>query len=446
MGKNKNYSLQADLSKDYPVIVRGEGVYLFDDKKNRYLDAAGGVGVVNIGHGVKQITDAIYEQANSLAFSYGGCVDNLPKQQLAYKLQQWSPDGMGETRSLFSSGGAEAVESALKLAYQYHWERGNPTKRKVISRWQSYHGNTIGALSMSGRTQWRKMHSPYLLDFPHIQPPYSYRHPGCDVQRARDLEQIIKQESPENIAAFIAEPVIGTSMSAVVPSLDYYRIIREICDEYDVLFIVDEVMSGFGRTGKNFGIELWDVTPDIIATGKGISSGYSPLSATILSEKVWKAIAKGSGTVMHSSTFGGNPLSCAVGVAVLSYIEEHNLVQRAGDLGEQLFESLRQKVGGLPHVGDIRGKGLFIGIEFVQDKQTQEPFPAEWDVTHQIVDQAFANGLMLLGGVTGLVDGVSGDHLEILPPYTIEDQHINFIVDTLQRSIEQVVSTLPDFN
>ena len=357
-------------------------------------------------------------------------------------MQRWVPDGMGQTRTLFCSGGGEANEAALKLAYQYHWERGKPTKRKVISRWQSYHGNTIATLSMSGRTQWRRMHNPYLLDFPHIAPPYSYRYPGEDIDRARELERVIRQEGPEHIAAFIAEPVIGTSMSAVIPDPDYYRVIREICDEYDVLFIADEVMSGVGRTGRSFGIDHWGVSPDIITAGKGISGGYAPLSATILAEKLWRAIEEGSQNLGYLSTYGGNPVSCAAGVAALRYIEENGLVQRAGEMGKKLVDALCREVGPLPIVGDVRGKGLFIGLEFVADKQSKETFPVEWDVTHQIADDAFDHGLIVLGGVTGVVDGIAGDHLEVLPPYVIEDADIEFVVSTLKASIERVTSKL----
>ena len=438
-----NYALQQHLGHSYQTIVRGEGSHVYDDQGKRYLDAASGVGVVNIGYGVEQVVAAIAEQARTLAFSYGGLVDNRPRQELASAVQRWVPDGMGQTRTLFCSGGGEANEAALKLAYQYHWERGKPTKRKIISRWQSYHGNTIATLSMSGRTQWRSMHNPYLLDCPHIAPPYSYRYPGQDIERAYELERVIRQEGPEHIAAFIAEPVLGTSMSAVIPDPDYYRIIREICDEYDVLFIADEVMSGVGRTGRNCGIDHWGVSPDMITMGKGISGGYAPLSAAVLSEKLWRAIADGSKNVGYLSTYGGNPLSCATGVAVLRYIEDNGLVQRAGAMGDKLIDALRREVGPLAIVGDVRGKGLFIGLEFVADRQSKEPFPADWDVTHQITDDAFAHGLIVLGGVTGLVDGVAGDHLEVLPPYIIEDADIEFIVSTLKASIERVAATLP---
>lgn len=256
-----SHALCANLLKSSKTLVKGQGVYVYDDDGNQYLDAIGGVGVVNVGHAVPEIVDAIADQARRLAFCYSGNSDNKPRHDLAEILNACAPRGMRETKTFFCSGGAEANEAALKLAYQYHWERGNRSKRKIIRRWQSYHGNTLGALSMSGRTSWRRMHDPYLLSFPHIPPPYCYRcpwklsYPDCGMECTRELRRVIRQEGPENVAAFIAEPVIGTSLSAVVPPPEYYGAIREICDEFDVLFIADEVMSGIGRTGLNWGIE-----------------------------------------------------------------------------------------------------------------------------------------------------------------------------------------------
>jgi adenosylmethionine-8-amino-7-oxononanoate aminotransferase len=442
-----SHVLYGDLATVPGTIVRGNGVYVYDEKGKRYLDAIGGVGVVNIGHGIREIVDALADQAQRLSFSYGSHMDNQPRKALASILNEWAPKGMQETKILFCSGGAEANEAALKLAYQYHWERGDRNKRKVIGRWQSYHGNTIGALSMSGRTAWRRMHDQLLLNFPHIPPPYCYRCPWmsspdkCGMECAHELRRLICQEGPDNIAAFIAEPIIGTSMSAVVPQSDYYPTVREICDEFNILFIADEVMSGVGRTGRRWGIEHWGVVPDIITTAKGIAGGYAPLAATILSERVWHAIAEGTQRVMHSTTYGGMPLSCAAGIAVLQYIEKHDLIKRAEIRGAKLLGKLRSKLEVLPWVGDIRGKGLFIGIEIVADKQSKTPFLPELDVTHRIEDLAFSHGLLILGGAPGLIDGVRGDHFELLPPYTIEDEHLDFIVSTLQECVPAAIAS-----
>lgn len=437
------YDLHSALDHhDRTTFVRANDVYVYDSKGKQYLDAIGGVGVVNVGHGVKEIVDALSQQAGTLAFSYGVHIDNEPRKALSKKLDDWAPGGMKPVKTLFSSGGAEANEGAIKLAYQYHWERGNPCKRRFISRWQSYHGNTVGTLSLSGRTKWRRMHDALLMDVPFIPPPYCYRcpwnlvYPGCELLCAKALGRTIQQLGQENIAAFVVEPIIGTTMSAVVPPDGYYQKIREICDENDVLFIADEVMSGIGRTGLNWGIENWSVTPDILTASKGLAGGYSPLGAAILSEKVWLAIENGTKKPMHSCTFGGNPASCAAGLAVLNYIEQYDLVSQAGIMGDRLLDCLFHELGGLSCVGDIRGKGLFIGIELVADKRTKKSFPPELDVAHKIEKAAFEKGLLIMAGVPGLLDGIGGDHLEILPPYTIQDEHIDFITSVLRECMD----------
>lgn len=453
MINSKSNVLYHNLAKEYVTMVKGSGVFVYDDTGKKYLDGIGGVGVVNIGHGVEEILTILAEQSRKLAFAYSGIVDNEPQKQLAAKLQEWAPVGMRETKTIFSSGGAEANEAALKIAYQYHWERGNKSKYKVIGRWQSYHGDTVATLSMSGRTKWRSMHAPYLLDFPHISPPYCYRcsweksYPECNLTCARDLERVITQEGRENVAAFIAEPVIGTSMSAIVPPPGYYEIIRDICDEYDVLFIVDEVMSGVGRTGKKWGIDHWNVSPDIITASKGISGGYSPLGATIVNERIWQAIAKGSQVVMHGYTYGGNPISCAVGLGVLNYIEEHDLIVQAGQMGEKLKDCLKQHLRDIPYVGDIRGKGLFLGIELVEDRETKRVFPYYLNVSDRVVEKALENGLVTLGGIKGLLNGEGGDHFELTPPYIIDDENVEFIARTIRDSIVQTINQnlMPSF-
>ena len=255
---------------------------------------------------------------------------------------------------------------------------------------------------------------------------------------AEELEKVISQEGSENISAFVAEPIIGTSMSAVVPPDEYYGIVRDICNKNDILFIADEVMSGVGRTGKRWAIEHWNVAPDIITSSKGLASGYSPLGALILGEKVWKAIAAGTGKVSHSSTYGGNPLSCAVGLAVLEYIENNGLIEKAGHMGTRLLAALEETLDDIPYVGDVRGKGLFAGVELVSDRITKQPFPTDSNVGHKIEHKAIKKGLLVLAGVPGLVQGVGGDHIELVPPYVIDDTHVDFIVTTLRESILEV--------
>lgn len=433
------YALPQQFHHPELQLVRGEGVYVFDAEGNRYLDAASGVGASILGHAVPEIVEAIRAQAATLAFAYGGLVDNDQRQKLAAQLQEWAPPDMGETRILFCAGGAEANEGALKLAYQFHVERGHPTKRKVVGRWQSYHGNTIATLSMGGRTVARATHQPLLLDFPHIPPPYPYRHPGEDLARAELLAKVVSQEGPEHVAAFIAEPVVGTSMSAVVPDAAYYPRIRAICDDADLLFIADEVICGVGRTGLRFGIEHWQATPDIITLGKGLSAGYSPLAAIILAEHVWRAIAEGSGHSSFGNTFGGNPLSCATGSAVLDIIERDGLVARAGEVGGRLRSALETSLADVDSVGEVRGVGLLLGVELVADRASKAIFAPEQRVAERVVAAAERRGVLLLAGIPGLIDGVGGDHIELLPPYVIEEEHTEEIVEVLPAAILEVM-------
>ncbi|MQG18270.1 MAG: aminotransferase class III-fold pyridoxal phosphate-dependent enzyme [SAR202 cluster bacterium] len=447
MGNSDNNVFYGSFGKEYLDIVRGEGVYIYDSNGKKYLDAASGVCVVSVGHGNEEIISAISNQIKQISFTYG-VADNIPRQKLAKKLDEWAPSGMGNTKTIFSSSGAEANESAIKLSFQYHQERGNLNKTKIIGRWQSYHGNTVSTLSVGGRTSWRNSYAPLLHDSLHISPPYCYRcsstdsHSSCAEYFANELQQVIQREGADNISAFIAEPIIGTSMSAVVPPKGYYEIIRSICDDNDIVFIADEVMSGMGRTGKKWGIEHWNVSPDIITTSKGVGAGYSPISVSIFSEKIWQAIASGSGSTTHSSTYGGNPLSCAVGCAVIDYIEKNDLISNAEVMGEKLMTKLSEELSDIPYVGDIRGKGLLIGIEIVSDKNSKDIFDPKLDLAHKIEDEARKNGLIILSGVPGLVNGVGGDHLEICPPYIIDEGHVNFIASTLKKSISDVIFSI----
>ncbi len=432
------------LKKDWRFITRGDGIYLYDTGGKRYLDAAAGVHVVSIGHGVKEIVDAMEEQASKVCFTYGRFLTQS-QVDLAEKITELAPEGL--SRVFYVSGGSEATEAAMKIARKYHIETGNPKKYKVIARWQGWHGNTIGALSMSGRTPWREDYVPYLLDFPHIPPPFCYRcpygqtHPDCRLSCADELERVITQEGSEYISAFIAEPILGTSAAGVTPPPDYYPAIREICDRHNVLLIIDEVVTGFGRTGLNFGIEHWKVTPDIMATGKGLSSGYTPIAATIAHERLYDAIYSESTSFTHGHTYGGNPLSCAVALAVQNYIQEHNLVSRCAEMGELMLHKLRD-LQELPIVGEVRGKGLLIGMEFVADKNKGTPFDASKDVTSMIVNSAFENGVLIMPGAPGLVNGVSGDHIAISPPFTINEDEVSVVVNVLGEAIEETSKQL----
>jgi len=431
-----------DFKRTYPVITRGKGVFLYDKAGREYLDAVGGIAVVNVGHGVPEIITAMTEQAQRVAFVHGGSFANEPAMALAQELATWTPTGLRHVMLL--AGGSEATETAMKLARQYHVERGKAGKYRVISRWISYHGNTIGALSMSGRTAWRGEFVPYLQNFPKIHPPYCYRcpygktYPSCQIACADDLERVIRLEGPDSIAAFIAEPVIGTSATGVTPPPEYYPRIREICDTYDVLFIADEVITGVGRTGKNFGIEHWGVIPDIITTGKALSSGYAPLAAVILRDRVYDAIAAGSGRTTQGFTYSGHPLSAAVGLAVLRYLKAHDLVANASRIGRLLLQRL-ETLKRFPIVGDVRGTGLILGVEFVADQATKRPFPPSAGVTSRIVDATLEEGVVVVPGMSGMIDGVAGDHIQISPPYIFTEANVEQLVGALEKAIQNVM-------
>lgn len=430
-----------DRKKAYPVIDRGQGIYLYDQAGKKYIDAAGGPLVVNIGHNVPEVIDAMIEQAKKVCFPYSGHFVSEAQIDLSAKIIEFAPQGMSKV--YFVSGGSEATEIALKFIRQYHLERGEPSRTKIITRWQSYHGGTIAALSLSGHAHYHKDYSPYIINFPRIQAPYCYRcrygkqYPSCDVFCAHELERSIKQEGKQNIAAFISEPVTGATLGALAPPPEYFPIIREICDRYGILLVVDEVITGFGRTGKNFGIDHWGVVPDLIITGKGISSGYSPLGAVIVHEKVCDVFLKSKRSSFFTGyTYSGNPLSCAVGLAVLQYIEKHGLIERAASMGNLLFKRLSW-LHKLPMVGDIRGKGLLLGVEIVQDKETKTPFDRSKKISETLVKKAFENGLILIA-TQGLEDGVVGDLIVMGPPFIVKENEINEVSQILEKVFQEV--------
>ena len=431
--------LYRDLAATYPQVDRGEGVYLYDVEGKRYLDFVGGAAVVTIGHGVPEIAEAMARQARRIAYTYGAQFTNEPQQALAAKVIELAPAGMDKV--YFVSGGSEATETALKLIRQYFLARGKPNKWKVIGRWQSYHGNTMGAMAMSGRTSWRRDFGPYLADFPHLVPCYCYRcpfgqaYPACEVRCATDLERLIRQEGADTIAAFVAEPIVGTSGAGLTPPAEYYRIIREICDRHDVLFLADEIITGFGRTGRNFGVEHWGVVPDMMVVGKAISSGYTPLGAVILHARIVEAFRESKTNPLLPFTFAGNPLSAAVGLAVQEYAGKHRLFERVRTLEPVLVDRLAA-IREHPHVGEVRGKGLLVGIELVADKGTKAPFPTERNVGRRAAQEAKQRGLLVLAGQPGLIDGVMGDHLLLAPPFVVTEAQLAEGLGLLREAID----------
>lgn len=433
------------LESELIVCAKGKGIYLYDQEGKRYIDGSGGPLCVTIGHGVAEIGEAAKTQMKKVAYVHGSTFTTLPLEEFTDKLSKKLP--LGIDKIYIVGSGSEANETALKLARQYQISVGNSQRYRVIGRWLSYHGSTLGALSMMGKTGFRKPFLPLLLDFPHMPAPYCYRcpyektYPKCNVLCARDLERTIQLEGSETISAFIAEPVIGSTLGVVVPPKEYYQIIREICNKYNILFIADEVMCGYGRTGKWFALEHWGVIPDIITMGKGISSGYVPLAAMATKREIVDVIKEKNKKFVHGHTFSHHPVSSAVGLAVLNYMEEHNLVENCQKKGQYLIKKLKG-LNEFSFVGDIRGIGLMVGIEFVKNKNSKIPFPRTVSFVEKIVNKALEKGLYIYSSTTGMVDGVNGEGIIIAPPYIIKENEIDEIVDILRRVFQEIEKEL----
>jgi adenosylmethionine-8-amino-7-oxononanoate aminotransferase len=420
------------LDREFPMIVRGEGCWLIDDKGRRYLDACGGAYVANLGHGVSEVADAVAEQVRRVAYVNGTAFTNEPAEELAAELRTLNPKGLDF--AYFLSSGSEAVEAALKLARQHWVESGKPGKHKIIARTPGYHGNTLLALSASAREHYKKLFGPWLVPVTMIPAPYPYRcAPESAAMTAQALEDAILKEGADTVAAFIAEPVGGSSTGGSVPPSDYFQRVRAICDKHSVLFIADEVLCGSGRTGKWAAIEHFGATPDIMTLGKGLSGGYVPLSAVIASKKIIDPIAKGSGSLKHAQTFSHSPVICAAGLAAVRHIKKNGLVQRSADMGVVLHRKLRSLLE-LPSVGDVRGLGLLAGIEFVADKKTKAPFPRRLKFAEAFVAAALDAGLVIWPNV-GQADGENGDLVMVAPPFTIEEREIDEIVARFKTAL-----------
>ncbi|WP_040683411.1 aspartate aminotransferase family protein [Thermosinus carboxydivorans] len=423
-----------NLTKTYLEVDYGEGIYLYDKDGNRYMDACSGAAVSNLGHAHPRVIRAMTEQAQKVAFSHLSRWTSGPIKELADLVASLAPGSLNKLYLV--SGGSEATEAALKMARQYYLERDGKTgKYRVISRWKSFHGNTIGALSMTGDKR-RKKYTPLLLNFPHVAPAYCYRCPfgkeqeTCAVECALDLERVIKLEGADTIAAFIAEPVGGAACGAIVPHKDYFKIVREICDHYDILLIADEVMTGFGRTGAMFAIEDYGVIPDMICAAKGMSAGYSPLGAVIVKDEIYETFKQGSGIFVHGHTYGGNPLSAAVAVAVIRTLIEDKLVENSRVVGSYLLEKLREKLQPFWFVGDVRGKGLMQGVEIVKNKATKEPFPAALGLAEKLTVTLMKHGVVVYPG-SGNADGENGDQFLLAPPLIITKEQADELVEAM---------------
>jgi adenosylmethionine-8-amino-7-oxononanoate aminotransferase len=432
--------------KAYPQAVRAEGCFIYTAEGHRYLDASGGAAVVTIGHGVEEISRAMAEQGARLAYVHSSQFQTAIAEKFAARILALAPGGMRKDgRVYFTSGGSEATETALKLARQYWIERGEKKRHRVLSRQQSYHGSTLGALSVSGNVRRREPFAPMLKEWGHIPPCYCYRcpfglrYPECNVDCADELDRVLERDGSKDVAAFIFEPVSGATLGAVAPPEGYLQRLAEICHRHEILLIADEVMSGMGRTGKPFAIEHWGVTPDMVLVGKGIASGYAPLGAVIAAGHVADTISRGSGTFLHGFTYNAHPVAVAAGNAVLDYIERERLFERVQVVGNELREAL-DPLKRFSVIGDIRGVGLLLGIEFVSDTKTRAPFPADARVAVRIQEDAFEAGVMTYP-IQGCADGVRGDHILIAPPFTITSGMIHMLVSGLERAIGELERT-----
>ena len=432
-----SHLLYRNLARDYPLIVRGEGCWLYDEAGREYLDACGGAYVACLGHGVTEVVDAVAEQVRRVAYVSGLSFTNQPAEDLAAELADLATGDL--SHFYFLSSGSDAIEAALKLARQYWVERGRPQKDVLVALAPGYHGNTMLSLSAGAREHYKKYFHPWLIEVPRVPAPCSYRcpcrgaDPGCPQCSGRALEETLIRIGPENVAAFIAEPVGGSSTGAAVPRDDYWRTIREICDRHQVLWIADEVLVGAGRTGTWSALEPYAAVPDIQVMGKGVSGGYAPLAVVAAPRRITDVLAHGSRALLHAQTFTHSPAMCAAGLAAVRYIRQHGLVARAASMGRVLQQKL-ERLRELPHVGDVRGRGMLAGVEFVADKASRIPFPRGERFTERFQAAAEEQGLMVWPN-TGHVDGVNGDLVLLAPPYLISESEIDEIVTRFTRAV-----------
>lgn len=425
-----------------PVAARGEGIFLIDSNGRRYLDACGGAAVSCLGHGHPGIAAAIAEQSARLEFVHTGFFTSDAAEELANLIVDMSP---GLDRVWYTSSGSEAVEAALKLARQYHLERGDTGRDRVIARRLSYHGNTLGALAAGGSVWRRTPYTPLLIDIPLVDPCFEYRfaEPGESAEayglRAADsLEQELIRLGPQTVMAFIAETVVGATTGAVPPVAGYLERVREICDAHGVLLILDEVMCGSGRTGSFLACEQDNVVPDIVTLGKGLGGGYQPIGAVLCTSAIYDAIDSGSGALMHGQTYNAHPVGCAAALAVQKVIDEEGLLGRVSVAGQRLRSLLSERFGQHANVGDIRGRGLLLAIELVADRETKAPFDPAMRLHERAKSEAFARGLLIYPG-GGTADGRAGDHILLAPPYNVTDGELDMIVDHLADTLNTVL-------
>jgi adenosylmethionine-8-amino-7-oxononanoate aminotransferase len=427
---------------ELPISAYGEGCYIFDVNGKKYLDGSCGAAVSCLGHSDKSVKEAIIKQTEKLAFAHTSFFTSEPAEELANILSQNSPKGLDKV--YFVSSGSEAVEASLKLAKQYFNEIGKPGKHKVISRRQSYHGNTLGALAAGGNVWRRSFFEDLLIDTSLISPCYQYRHQRpaensivYGLRVANELEREIIKLGPDNVMAFIAETVVGATAGALTPVEGYFKRIREICNQYDVLLILDEVMCGMGRTGSLFACDEEGVIPDIITIAKGLGAGYQPIGAMLCQNFIYEAIAKGTGFFQHGHTYLGHPVACAGSLAVLNKLINENFPEQVSEKGKTLQKKLETMIGQHEFVGDIRGRGLFRGIEIVKDRDTKDPFEKNLNIAGKIKKEALDMGLICYP-MQGTVNGILGDHILIAPPFIINENEMDELCEKLKKTIDNV--------
>jgi hypothetical protein len=431
-------------SMNPPYAAGGDGPYVVDADGKRYLDASGGAAVSCLGHHHPVVIEAIKDQLDRIPYAHSSFFTSEPAERLADMLVEQAPGDLD--RVYFVSGGSEAVEACLKIARQYFDEQGQGQRRHFIARLQSYHGNTLGALSVGGNMWRRRQFEPLLIDAHHIAPCYAYRGKLDDESEqaygqrvANELEAKIQSLGPETVIAFICEPVVGATLGAVPAVPGYFKRVREICDQYGILLILDEVMCGMGRTGSMYACEQDGIAPDLMSIAKGLGAGYQPIGAMMVSKKIYDVIAGGSGFFQHGHTYMGHPAACAAGVAVQQVIREENLLENVRRQGENLDNALHERFGNHPHIGDIRGRGLFKGLELVADRTTKSTFEPGLQLHSRIKKLAMDRGLMCYP-MGGTIDGVKGNHILIAPPYIIDTNHIAEMVDKLGSAVDAAIS------
>jgi len=432
------------FKKTYPQAVRGEGCYIITADDRRILDAAGSAAVVSIGHGRAEVAAVMAAQARQLAFAHTSQFQTEIAERLAQRIRALAPPGFRAAgRVFFTSGGSEATETALKLARQYHLERGQPQRVRMLARRQSYHGSTLGALSVSANVARRAPYAPILASWGHIAPCFCYRcpfgkkFPECKLACADELESLIQYSGPQNVAAFLFEPLSGATLGAAVPPEGYVQRIAEICRKHGVLLIADEIMTGMGRTGAPFAVNHWGVEPDMILLGKGIASGYAPLGAVIAAPHVAEAIAAGSGAFPHGFTYQAHPVAMAAGHAVLDILEREQLFDRVTPVAQFLRHAL-EPLAESPVVGDIRGRGLLLGVEFVRDRKTRFHFPPTPSVAERVRQIAWEHNVSVYP-IQGCIDGAAGDHVLLAPPFTLGEAEAEEIARALESAAAQLV-------